>query len=168
LALGCAILHEPPIIFLDEPTGGVDPVSRRRFWDLINQLSATGVTILVTTHFLDEAEYCNRILLIEAGKTLAKGSPSELKERSIHYPILEVRSGDTVAALKVLENEDFVLETSVFGTKIHVMVEKEEEGRLQISDKLRSHGILVDSIQRILPSLEDVFLHLLDSSRRTN
>jgi ABC-2 type transport system ATP-binding protein len=90
LALGCAILHEPKIVFLDEPTGGVDPISRRNFWELINQLSAEGITVLVTTHFLDEAEYCNDIILINAGKLIASGSPVELKTNYIKNPILEV------------------------------------------------------------------------------
>ena len=103
LALGCAVLHEPPIVFLDEPTGGVDPISRRAFWDLINRLSAEGVTVLVTTHFLDEAEYCNDIVLINAGKLIASGSPTELKTNYIRYPMLEVgvAQGGIVDALEI-------------------------------------------------------------------
>jgi ABC-2 type transport system ATP-binding protein len=165
LALGCAVLHEPPVLFLDEPTGGVDPLSRRRFWELIDRLSRNGVTILVTTHFLDEAEYCNEIVLIDAGKLLANGSPSELKRMHIRDPILEVRTGNTVAALRAIEGKDWVLETSVFGTKLHVMVAEERQGTRRISEALASAGIRADSIQRIVPSLEDVFLHLLESPR---
>ncbi len=102
LALGCAILHEPPIIFLDEPTGGVDPLSRRNFWELINRLSGEGVTVLVTTHFLDEAEYCNDIILINAGRLIAAGSPMELKTTHMTTPLLEVvlATGSVVEALE--------------------------------------------------------------------
>ncbi len=92
LALGCAILHEPKIVFLDEPTGGVDPISRRNFWELINQLSSEGITVLVTTHFLDEAEYCNDIILINAGKLIASGSPLELKTHHIKNPFWKCHS----------------------------------------------------------------------------
>ncbi|MBI4535612.1 MAG: ABC transporter ATP-binding protein, partial [Ignavibacteriae bacterium] len=162
LALGCAILHEPKIVFLDEPTGGVDPISRRNFWELINQLSAEGVTVLVTTHFLDEAEYCNDIILINAGKLIASGSPVELKTQHIKHPILEVASSDVVGALEIVREQPWAAETSVFGTKLHVMVDEEKEGRRLISSTLAGSGIEVQSIERIVPSLEDVFLYLLD------
>lgn len=162
LALGCAILHEPRIVFLDEPTGGVDPISRRSFWNLINRLSSEGVTVLVTTHFLDEAEYCNDIILINAGKLIASGSPVELKTTHIRKPILEVNAGDTVEALEGLRNESWVLEASVFGTLLHVMVDDEEEGKRNIDSALRTRGIDLVTIERIVPSLEDVFLYLLE------
>ncbi len=165
LALGCAILHEPRIVFLDEPTGGVDPLSRRNFWELINTLSAGGITVLVTTHFLDEAEYCNHIILINAGKLIASGSPSELKVQHITRPILEVRvtGGKIVEALETVRAADWALETSVFGTSLHVMVEDENEGRGLVTGTLAGAGIAVRQIERIVPSLEDVFLYLLDS-----
>ncbi len=163
LALGCAILHEPPIVFLDEPTGGVDPISRRNFWELINQLSAEGVTVLVTTHFLDEAEYCNTIILINAGKLIANGSPRTLKSEHIRKPILEVvPDGDIVAALETVRTQPWALETSVFGTTLHVMVDSEGEGRRRIGNLLQGSGIGIRRIERIAPSLEDVFLYLLD------
>ena len=164
LALGCAILHEPRIVFLDEPTGGVDPLSRRNFWELINTLSAGGMTVLVTTHFLDEAEYCNHIILINAGKLIASGSPSELKVRYITRPILEIRvtGGKIVEALETIRSAPWALETSVFGTSLHVMVEDEKEGASLVSGTLDAAGIPVRSIERIVPSLEDVFLYLLD------
>src|SRR5437016_5160797 len=115
LALGCAILHEPRIVFLDEPTGGVDPISRRAFWELINELSSEGITVLVTTHFLDEAEYCNDIVLINAGKLIAGGSPTELKTQRIKRPILEVTpTGGVVEALETLREKVWAIETSVF------------------------------------------------------
>ncbi len=163
LALGCAILHEPPIVFLDEPTGGVDPISRRNFWELINQLSAEGVTVLVTTHFLDEAEYCNTIILINAGKLIASGSPRTLKSEHIRKPILEVvPDGDIVVALETVRTQPWALETSVFGTALHVMVESEGEGKRRIDSVLQGSGIGIRRIERIAPSLEDVFLYLLD------
>lgn len=162
LALGCAILHEPPIVFLDEPTGGVDPVSRRRFWELIQRLAGGGTTVLVTTHFLDEAEYCNEILLINAGRIVAAGSPSALKREHIRNPILEVRSSDVVTALESVRAEPWALETSVFGTALHVMVEDEARGADAVRRTLASAGVRVEAIERIVPSLEDVFLYLLE------
>jgi ABC-2 type transport system ATP-binding protein len=162
LALGCAILHEPKIVFLDEPTGGVDPISRRNFWELINQLSADGITVLVTTHFLDEAEYCNSIIMINAGKLIAHGSPSQLKHEHIKNPILEVKSSNVVEALEVVRVQPWSLETSVFGTGLHVMVKDEAEGKRKIVETLSQNGITVKTIERIVPSLEDVFLYLLE------
>jgi ABC-2 type transport system ATP-binding protein len=162
LALGCAILHRPGIVFLDEPTGGVDPISRRNFWELINGLSSDGVTVLVTTHFLDEAEYCNDIILINAGKLIAAGSPRALKTEHIRSPILEVACGDVVAGLEAIRREPWAIETSVFGTHLHVMVREEREGGERIRAALAEHQIAVHAIECIAPSLEDVFLYLLD------
>lgn len=162
LALGCAILHDPRIVFLDEPTGGVDPISRRNFWELINHLSAEGITVLVTTHFLDEAEYCNSIILMNAGKLIASGTPSQLKLDHIRNPILEVTSANVVDALETIRAEPWALETSVFGTKLHVMVSDEREGKASVERTLLGKNIKVLNIQRIVPSLEDVFLYLLE------
>jgi len=164
LALGCAILHEPRILFLDEPTGGVDPISRRNFWELINQLSSEGITILVTTHFLDEAEYCNDIILINAGRLIASGSPLELKTAYIKRPILEVALDrkDIVEALESVRVKPWAVETSVFGTKLHVMVDHESEGKRLIAEALGERNIAVNSMGSIVPSLEDVFLYLLE------
>lgn len=166
LALGCAILHEPRIVFLDEPTGGVDPISRRNFWELINQLSSEGITVLVTTHFLDEAEYCNDIILINAGKLIANGSPLQLKTEHIKFPILEVQvqEGSIVESLETIRHKPWALETSVFGTSLHVMVRDEQEGRRMITQSLAGLAIDVRKIQRIAPSLEDVFLYLLEQN----
>jgi len=159
LALGCAILHEPEIVFLDEPTGGVDPVSRRNFWELINRLSGEGVTVFVTTHYLDEAEYCNDIHLIHAGRIVAGGSPRELKNTYIRNPILEVECDRVVDALEILQKESWVLETSIFGTYLHINVEDEEEGKKRIVQALAANGITVKRMGRIVPSLEDVFIN---------
>jgi ABC-2 type transport system ATP-binding protein len=162
LALGCAILHRPKIVFLDEPTGGVDPLSRRNFWELINRLSSEGVTVLVTTHFLDEAEYCNDIILINAGKLIAGGSPSRLKTEHMKFPILEVSCTNVVEALEFVRQQPWAMETSIFGTQLHVMVRDEEQGRDLIRRSLGEKNIAVDRVERIVPSLEDVFLYLLD------
>jgi ABC-2 type transport system ATP-binding protein len=162
LALGCAILHEPRIVFLDEPTSGVDPVSRRRFWELINELSDQGITILVTTHYLDEAEYCNNLILINAGRLIAGGSPKQLKSEHIAYPILEVEATDPVAAMDLLRNQPWVIEISLFGTYLHVGIQNEERGGEFIKAVLTSNNIQIRRIERIVPSLEDVFLHLLE------
>ena len=162
LALGCAILHEPRIVFLDEPTGGVDPIARRNFWELINQLSSEGITVLVTTHFLDEAEYCNDIILINAGKLIASGSPVELKTEHIKSPILEVGCSNVVEALETIREKSWAIETSVFGTALHVMVSDEPAGKRLITQALQEKNILIHHIERIVPSLEVVFLYLLD------
>ena len=162
LALGCAVLHQPKIVFLDEPTGGVDPVSRRNFWELMNQLSEEGITVLVTTHFLDEAEYCNDIILINAGKLIASGSPVELKTLHIKKPILEVACTDIVDALEVVRRQPWAHETSIFGTQLHVMVDDEQKGKEFIKQLLSNENITLNHIDRIMPSLEDVFLYLLD------
>jgi ABC-2 type transport system ATP-binding protein len=169
LALGCAILHRPKIVFLDEPTGGVDPISRRNFWELINHLSSEGITVLVTTHFLDEAEYCNDIILIDAGKLIAAGSPVRLKVEHIKEPILEVSldQGNVVEALEIVRVQPWAHETSLFGTSLHVMVKNEESGTSSIKEILSERGIAPRSIERIMPSLEDVFLYLLDKEAET-
>ncbi|MEK9137070.1 MAG: ABC transporter ATP-binding protein, partial [Bacteroidota bacterium] len=165
LALGCAILHQPRIVFLDEPTGGVDPISRRNFWELINRLSAEGITVLVTTHFLDEAEYCNSITLINAGKLIAGGTPSQLKLEHIKKPILEISTSNVVEALEAVRAQPWALETSVFGTKLHVMVHDEMEGKKLIEQTLAQQNIQTLNSQKIVPSLEDVFLYLLEQDK---
>jgi len=162
LALGCALLHRPQVVFLDEPTGGVDPVSRRRFWDLIFTLAEEGVTVFVTTHYLDEAEYCNTIMLIHAGKIVAGGSPRQLKTEHIRYPMIEVNCTDIIESLNILQQQDWVIESSVFGTLLHVSVENEEAGSRKIKEVLSENNITVHGIERIVPSLEDVFIHLTD------
>jgi ABC-2 type transport system ATP-binding protein len=166
LALGCAVLHRPKIVFLDDPTSGVDPVMRRRFWELINDLSADGITVLVTTHFLEEAEYCNDIILINAGKIIAGGSPKELKQNYIKFPILEVQCANVIEALTLIEKEPWAVETSVFGTSLHVSVSDEQVARQNIQEILRAQNITWNTIERITPSLEDVFIYLLDQESK--
>jgi ABC-2 type transport system ATP-binding protein len=166
LALGCAVLHQPKIVFLDEPTSGVDPVMRRKFWELIYELSSQGITIIVTTHFLEEAEYCNDIILINAGKIIAGGSPRELKEKYIKTPILEVQCSKVIETMSLIEQEPWAIETSVFGTSLHVSVPDEQTGRSNIEALLAKNGIGWNTIERITPSLEDVFIYLLDQDAR--
>jgi len=166
LALGCAVLHRPRIVFLDEPTSGVDPVMRRKFWELINDLSSEGITVLVTTHYLEEAEYCNDIILINAGKIIAGGSPKELKEEHIKTPILEVQCTDVIEAMELLEKQPWAVEASVFGTYLHVSVSDETRARREIRRILKEKGVQVTNVERITPSLEDVFIYLLDQEAK--
>ncbi len=166
LALGCAVLHKPRIVFLDEPTSGVDPVMRRKFWELINDLSADGITVLVTTHFLEEAEYCNDIIFINAGKIIAGGSPKELKRDHIKNPILEVQCDNVIEAMSVIERQRWAVETSVFGTHLHVSVTDEASARENIKKILDAQKISWTKMERITPSLEDVFIYLLDQDAK--
>ncbi len=164
LALGCAILHQPGIVFLDEPTGGVDPISRRRFWDLINGLSSGGTTVFVTTHYLDEAEYCNTIMLMHAGKIVAGGSPGQLKAEHIRNPILEVESSNTVDALAAIQGEPWARETSIFGNKLHVSVENAANGERLLRQALSGNGIAMQRVSSVAPTLEDVFIQVIEGT----
>ena len=163
LALACSVLHEPKVLFLDEPTGGVDPISRRRFWNLIDAMAAEGVTIIVTTHYLDEAERCDRIALMHAGRLVALGTVSELKDVFAGRAMLEVSCPRVLEAQERLEGEDWVLEASVFGTRVHVVVADAEEGRGKALDVLGAAGFAPLAVDRILPSLEDVFIHCIEA-----
>ena len=162
LALGCAILHEPSIVFLDEPTGGVDPLSRRRFWDLIGDLSRKGVTVLVTTHYLDEAEHCRRIAIIQAGRLAAIGTAGELKQVFAHRPIFEVHARQPVEAMAALDRHPDVEKTSLFGTAVHAVLRSRDVKPDAIAAALRSGGVDVHSVGLVTPSLEDVFLDVVD------
>src|SRR4030066_873373 len=166
LALGTAVIHEPKIVFLDEPTSGVDPVSRRNFWDLINDLSAGGTTVLVTTHYLDEAEFCNDIILINAGRLIAHGIAKELKTTIIKNTILEIESDKVVESMEILEKEKWVGETSIFGNYIHVILNDNSKSEKDIKDILTNkHSIAVHRVDKIIPTLEDVFIHLLEKDK---
>ena len=167
LALGCAILHEPAILFLDEPTGGVDPVSRRQFWRLIDVLAGTGVTVLVTTHYLDEAERCHRVAVIHAGRLVAIGTTAEVKGVFAGRPIVEVRSRQTVEAMRALDAMPDVEKTSLFGTAVHAVLRPGGAGARDLAGRLRSNGIAVDSADEVPPSLEDVFLDIVERADRS-
>jgi ABC-2 type transport system ATP-binding protein len=165
LALGCAILHRPPIIFLDEPTSGVDPLSRRRFWELIQQLRSEGVTVFVTTHYMDEAEYCNRLALIHRGKLIALGTPAELKQRAVEGDLLMVEAAPLGAALDATRRLPDVRDAAVFGNALHVVV-GEMMGVEALRAALTSRGLTGVRIRQIRPSLEDAFVALTSQKRR--
>jgi ABC-2 type transport system ATP-binding protein len=162
LALGCALLHEPPIVFLDEPTGGVDPVSRREFWRLIDDLSGAGTTVLVTTHYLDEAERCDRTAIMHAGKLAALGTTTELKAVFADRPILEIRSPDPVAVMAHLDEQSEVEKTSLFGTAVHAVLRSRATRAEHVRVALDAASLSVSSIEAVIPSLEDVFLDVVD------
>ena len=162
LALGCALLHEPPIVFLDEPTGGVDPVSRREFWRLIDTLSQGGTTILVTTHYLDEAERCDRVAIVHAGRLAAIGTTGDLKRVFADRPILEIRAADPVAVMARLDREPLVETTSLFGTAVHAVLRSRAATSEQVRAVLAAEGLEVASMARVAASLEDVFLDVVD------
>jgi drug efflux transport system ATP-binding protein len=162
LALGCAILHEPAILFLDEPTGGVDPLSRRQFWQLIDALASSGVTILVTTHYLDEAERCHRVTLIHAGRLAVIGTTSEVKRVFVGRSIIEVRTARATDAMKVLDETAGVEKTSLFGTAVHAVLKDAQPDITGLERHLRMRGIPVESIEPVEPSLEDVFLDVVE------
>jgi ABC-2 type transport system ATP-binding protein len=162
LALGCAILHQPPIVFLDEPTGGVDPLSRRQFWDLIGALSQRGTTVLVTTHYLDEAEHCHRLAVIHAGRLAALGTAAELKQRFAARPIVEVQSSDPVAVMTALETMPQVEKTSLFGTAVHAVLRDTSADATALKATLTVAGHEVVSLTRVSASLEDVFLDVVE------
>ena len=164
LALGCAILHEPRIVFLDEPTGGVDPVSRRQFWRLIEDLSRGGVTILVTTHYLDEAEHCHRIAIISAGKLAAIGTSHELKQTFADRPIIEIHSTRPVDVMRALEQMKDVEKTTIFGTAVHAVFKPGQADINILRDRLGRLGLDVSAIDRVMPSLEDVFLEVVEKA----
>lgn len=166
LALGCAILHQPAILFLDEPTGGVDPLSRRQFWHLIDMLAASGVTVLVTTHYLDEAERCHRVALIHAGRLAAIGTTTEVKQVFAGRPIVEVRSSRPVDAMRALDGMPDVEKTSLFGTAVHAVLRQGSGSADVIAGRLRSAGIDVESAGQVSPSLEDVFLDVVETAER--
>jgi ABC-2 type transport system ATP-binding protein len=162
LALGCAILHEPPILFLDEPTSGVDPLSRRNFWNLIYDMSRTGTTAFVTTHYMDEAEYCDRLALIYRGKIIAEGMPNELKEKYMQRHVLEIAVDRLMEAMDALYRAG--IETAIFGSVMHATVEDAQSAVKKIRDTLAGRGIAVERIEKIMPSLEDVFVTLIEAA----
>lgn len=167
LALGTAVIHEPKIVFLDEPTSGVDPISRRNFWDLINELSASGITVLVTTHYLDEAEFCNDIILINAGRLIAQGNSKTLKTDYIKNTILEIESDRVVDSMSILEKENWVGETSIFGNYIHIILNDNSKTEADVREILTNkNSIKVHRIDKIVPTLEDVFIHLLEKDKK--
>jgi len=166
LALGCAVLHEPPIIFLDEPTSGVDPVSRRRFWDMIYELASAGAAVLVTTHYMDEAEYCDRIGLIYRGELIAAGTPEHLKNELMHEDVLDVLCQRPQDAMEVVEKLPGVKEVALFGRGLHVVATDAETAAAAIGRSLPEAGFALERVEKIAPSMEDVFVSLIEARDR--
>jgi len=162
LALGCAIIHKPRILFLDEPTSGVDPIARRNFWDFIYELSGKGVTIFVTTHYMDEAEYCDRVSLMYGGKIIALGSPSELKEKYFPYNIYSLECKDAVLTLPELKKISFIAGASLFGNSIHIVLKDLTITKEILEKVFLERAINIQSLQKITPTLEDVFIWLIE------
>lgn len=158
LALGAAIIHDPEALFLDEPTAGVDPISRRAFWELIYELAEGGTTILVTTHYMDEAEHCQELVFIQRGNLVAQGSPEVVKVTQMHGDVLEVDTANAGQAMPLLRNLNLFEEVALYGSLIHVVTANAQEHIPLIKQTLTGHGLNVTSVERIAPSLEDVFI----------
>ena len=166
LALGCAILHDPPVLFLDEPTSGVDPIARGAFWALIRDLSATGHTIFVSTHYMDEAEYCHRLALMYRGKVIALGTPAELKRGLTGHGLMQLESSDPLETMRTLEGLEGVRDVAVFGGGLHVTVDGGDEAGARIRGALAARGIAVTRLEAIEPSMEDVFVAMIEAEER--
>jgi ABC-2 type transport system ATP-binding protein len=165
LALASAIIHEPSILFLDEATSGVDPISRRNFWDLIYGMAQEGRTILVTTHYMEEAEFCDRLVLIYQGRIIAQGTPSMLKG-DVRQTILAVYPDNLDAALDLIKQLPQVAEAAIFGDGLHIATTRPEEIEPAIKDTLTCHNIAFDRMERVRPSLEDAFISLVQEAER--
>ena len=166
LALGCAILHDPSIVFLDEPTSGVDPIARAAFWDLIRDLSRTGHTIFVSTHYMDEAENCHRLALMNRGKVVALGTPVELKRNLGGHSLLRLDTSAPLDTMRAIEGLDGILDVAVFGGGLHVVVDNPEAARKTIRQALAAGNIEIRRLESITPSLEDVFVALIEGEER--
>jgi ABC-2 type transport system ATP-binding protein len=168
LALGCAILHDPPVLFLDEPTSGVDPIARGAFWGLIHDLSETGHTVFVSTHYMDEAEYCHRLALMYRGKVIALGSPAELKEGLTTHTLLQLDSSDPLGTMRALEGAPGISDVAVFGGGLHVTLADPdvEAGIARVRTALDGKGIEIRRLERIEPSMEDVFVAMIEAEER--
>jgi len=165
LALGCATIHEPELLFLDEPTSGVDPTARRQFWELLYDLAETGVTLFVTTHYMDEATHCNRLAFIYNGRLIAIGSPQQIRDEHMTDQILEVEAGDVEGALAWLGERAGVREAYLSGAMLHVNV-GERTDPCAVADELRAGGFVVHRCEPVEPTIEDVFVHLVGAQRR--
>jgi ABC-2 type transport system ATP-binding protein len=166
LALGCAILHEPPILFLDEPTSGVDPNSRRRFWDLIYTLAEQGVTVFVTTHYMEESEYCDRLGIVYRGELIALGTPRALKSDHMPEAVLELDCARPAEAMAVLERLPEIKEVALFGKGLHAVAADPGAAERAIRAALAAGGFALERLERITPTLEDVFVALIEARDR--
>jgi len=166
LALGCAVLHNPPVLFLDEPTSGVDPVARGTFWDLIRKMAQSGHTIFVSTHYMDEAEYCHRLALMYRGRVIALGAPAELRAEMNTRTLLQLDTTAPLDTMHALENVPGIGDVAVFGGSLHVVVDDPVSGMETIRDRLLDNGIAVRKLEKIVPSLEDVFVALIEAEEK--
>lgn len=166
LALGCALIHRPPIVFLDEPTSGVDPLSRQRFWEIIREQAGRGVTVFVTTHYMDEAENCDRLALIYRGALIAQGTPFQLKTQTMRQDVLQISVPGSQELLDILKTVPGVSETALFGADIHAVVKEAGMAAAAIGKLLSGRGITGYRIRKVTPSLEDVFVSLVESYDR--
>jgi ABC-2 type transport system ATP-binding protein len=162
LALGCAVLHRPAVLFLDEPTAGVDPLSRRQFWELIHRFAEEGTTVLVTTHAMDEAEHCDRLAFLYGGRIIAEGAPDEIKRTRLDGVVLEVRTARPAEALRAVEGHPAVREAGLHGASLHVRVD-DPAAAPSLAAFLEARGLAVDGVAAVSPSLEDVFVHLVEA-----
>ncbi|MBK9231554.1 MAG: ABC transporter ATP-binding protein [Anaerolineae bacterium] len=165
LALGAAMLHEPEMLFLDEPTAGVDPLSRRTFWGLLYEQAAAGVTILVTTHYMDEAENCQALAFIQRGRLVASGSPQEIKETQMHSQVLEVTCDQPDAAVVALRRLGIFEEVALYGAQLHVITPDAAARQAVVTQTLTAAGVHVLALAVIPPSLEDVFIASVGGAR---
>lgn len=161
LALGCAVLHRPPIVFLDEPTSGVDPMSRRQFWQLIHRMATNGVTVFVSTHYMDEAAYCHRLALLDRGRLVALDTPAVLRTTALRGAVLQVQAPPTAETLAALDAAPGVLGAAVFGDGFHVVVDDASAAQDALPVFLAARGIPCQAVVPIAPSLEDVFVQRL-------
>jgi len=166
LALGCAILHEPPVLFLDEPTSGVDPLARGAFWHLIHNLAEAGHTIFVSTHYMDEAEYCHRLALMYKGKVIALGTPAELKSGLNSHRLLDLETSDPLGTMRALEGVAGMRDVAVFGGGLHVTVDDAAQAEAAIRERLGTKGIELRRMAEIAPSMEDVFVAMIEIEER--
>lgn len=166
LALGCAVLHNPPVLFLDEPTSGVDPIARAAFWDLIKEMARMGHTIFVSTHYMDEAEYCHRLALMYRGRVIALGAPAELQAEMNNRTLLQLDTAVPLDTMHALENEPGIGDVAVFGSGLHVVVDDQESGMKAIRSRLLDKGIAIRKLEKIQPSLEDVFVALIEAEEK--
>lgn len=164
LSFGCAVLHEPSVLFLDEPTAGADPVSRRQFWEMIYELAEQGVTVFVTTHYLDEAEYCHRVGLIHRGRLVAVGTPHELKTVTMADEVLELHCDRPEEAIGAIEKVNGIRDVTLFGKSLHIFTADAEAAAEAVRRQLEIRGFSVRQLRRVAPSLEDAFVSLIERS----
>ncbi|MBU0548633.1 MAG: ABC transporter ATP-binding protein [Candidatus Omnitrophica bacterium] len=162
LALGCAIIHQPKIIFLDEPTSGVDPITRANFWSVIKEMAAQGRTIFVTTHYMDEAENCNRLVMIYHGTMIAMGSPEEMKTKVMKQEILEIIMPQAQMWLEKIVQLESIKDTALFGVNIHAVAYDAQKATLDLKKLFEGEGMSDYSVNKIKASLEDVFVSLIE------